>query len=155
MANMKNNLMNIGQVARAAGVATTALRYYEREGVLIPQGRSEAGYRLYDQRAVEQLAFIRSAQAVGFTLEDIHMLLDTDGKQKIAKKDVQGLIQKRLQEVEEKMKDLKRVSAALKDALQKCRQSEGACPVLTDLHAQQNNNARCGVKRDTTKKKIS
>ena len=155
MANMKNNLMNIGQVARAAGVATTALRYYEREGVLIPQGRSEAGYRLYDQRAVEQLAFIRSAQAVGFTLEDIHMLLFTDGKQKIAKKDVQGLIEKRLQEVEEKMKDLKRVSAALRDALQKCRQSKGACPVLTDLHAQENNKARCEVKRETTKKKTS
>jgi len=155
MANMKSNLMNIGQVARTAGVATTALRYYEREGVLIPQGRSEAGYRLYDQRAVEQLAFIRSAQAVGFTLEDIHMLLDRDGKQKIAKKDVQGLIQKRLQEVEEKMKDLKRVSAALKDALQKCRQSEGACPVLTDLHAQENNKVCCEVKRETTKKKTS
>jgi len=122
---------------------------------LFPRGRSEAGYRLYDQRAVEQLAFIRSAQAVGFTLEDIHMLLDTDGKQKIAKKDVQGLIQKRLQEVEEKVKDLKRVSAALKDALHKCRQSEGVCPVLTDLHAQENTKVCYEVKRETTKKKTS
>lgn len=152
---MKNKLMNIGQVARAAGVATTALRYYEREGVLIPQGRSEAGYRLYDQRAVEQLAFIRSAQAVGFTLEDIHMLLVTDSKKKVPKKDVQGLIEKRLQEVEQKMKDLKRISVALRDALQKCRQSEGACPVLTGLHAQENNKARCAVKRENTKKKTS
>ena len=152
---MKNKLMNIGQVARAAGVATTALRYYEREGVLIPQARSEAGYRLYDQRAVEQLAFIRSAQAVGFTLEDIHMLLVTDSKKKIAKKDVQGLIEKRFQEVEQKMKDLKRVSVALRDALQKCRQSEGACPVLTGLHVQEHNKARCAVKRENTKKKTS
>lgn len=146
--------MNIGQVARAAGVATTTLRYYEREGILIPKGRSEAGYRLYDQRAVEQLAFIRSAKAVGFTLEDIHMLLDADGKQKISKKDVQALIEKRLHGVKDKMKDLKRVSAALQDAIQKCRQSEDACPVLTDLHAQKNNKTRCEMKRGTTKKKI-
>ncbi len=150
MVNRKNELMNIGQVARAAGVATTALRYYEREGVLVPKGRSEAGYRLYDQRAVEQLAFIRSAQAVGFTLEDIHMLLDSNGdRQRPSKKDVQALIEKRLGEVEQKMKDLKRVSAALRDALQKCRQSEGACPVLTDLHAQEKNKTRSEVKRGT------
>lgn len=156
MMNNKNELMQIGEIARAVGVAATTLRYYEREGVLVPASRSGAGYRLYDRRALQQLSFIRSAQAVGFTLEDIHLLLDIDrDHRRPSRKDVQALIGKRLREVEQKMKDLKRVSAALKDALHKCRQSAGACPVLTDLHAQQNNNARCGGKRDTTKEKIS
>jgi hypothetical protein len=66
-------LMSIGQVAKATGVATTALRYYEREGVLTPTLRSRAGYRLYSRRALEQLEFIRAAQAVGFTFDDVHM----------------------------------------------------------------------------------
>ena len=56
--------LTIGEVARAAGVATTTLRYYEREGLLAPTERSRAGYRLYDDGAVERLAFIRAAQAV-------------------------------------------------------------------------------------------
>lgn len=156
MAIIKNELMNIGQVARAAGVATTTLRYYEHEGILIPTGRSEAGYRLYDRRAVEQLAFIRSAQAVGFTLEGIHMLLSLNREQKRPpKKEVQALIEKRLGEVQLKMKDLKRVSAALGDALTKCRQSEGACPVLTDLKAKDKSKNSCKVNHETRKNRIS
>ena len=69
-----DQLMTIGQVARTAGVATPTLRYYEQEGLLSPTTRSRAGYRLYDEQAVEQLRFIRSAQAVGFTLDDIRTL---------------------------------------------------------------------------------
>ena len=135
MAETKRELMSIGQVARAAGVAATALRYYEREGVLLPTVRSGTGYRLYDRRAVEQLEFIRAAQAVGFTLDDIRVLLDVDAEQKrTCRKDVQALIEKRLGEVGQKMKDLRRVQAALGKALQKCRHSDGECPVLKRLH---------------------
>ena len=152
MVNIKNELMSIGQVARAAGVATTTLRYYEREGVLIPTGRSEAGYRLYDQRAVEQLAFIRSAQAVGFTLEDIHMLLNLDGAQKSKKKDVQALIEKRLVDVEQKMNDLKRVSTALRNAREKCLRSDGACPVIKDLRIHGKKKTSSEVNHATSKK---
>lgn len=135
MAETKRDLMSIGQVARAAGVAATALRYYEREGVLLPTVRSGTGYRLYDSRAVEQLEFIRAAQAVGFTLDDIRVLLDVDSEQRrTCRKEVQGLIEKRLGEVEQKMKDLRRVRAALSESLQKCKGSDGDCPVLKKLH---------------------
>jgi len=83
-----SQLMTIGEVARTAGVATPTLRYYEQEGLLSPTARSRAGYRLYDVAAVEQLRFIRSAQAVGFTLDDIrsdlHMhTVASDGKNTI------------------------------------------------------------------------
>ena len=73
-----DELMTIGEVARAVGVATPTLRYYEQEGLLSPTTRSRAGYRLYDAQAIEQLRFIRSAQAVGFTLDDIRTLLSLD-----------------------------------------------------------------------------
>ncbi len=108
----------------------------EREGVLIPTVRSRAGYRLYDRRAVDQLDFIRSAQAVGFTLEDIRTLLSFDdgGPERTLKKEVQGLIETRLGELAQKMSDLRRVQGALAKALQKCQHSGGECPVLKDLH---------------------
>lgn len=134
MPNRYDDLMSIGQIARASGVAATALRYYEREGVLTPTLRSAAGYRLYDRRAVEQLEFIRSAQAVGFTLDDIRTLLTFDGRERTLKKEIQELIETRLGELAQKMSDLRRVHAILARALQKCQHSDGECPVLKELH---------------------
>ena len=69
-----NQLVTIGEVVRTVGVATPTLRYDEQEGPLAPMTRSPAGYRLYDAHAVQQLRFIRAAQAVGFTLDDIRAL---------------------------------------------------------------------------------
>jgi DNA-binding transcriptional MerR regulator len=135
MPNRYDDLMSIGQIARASGVAATALRYYEREGVLTPTLRSAAGYRLYDRRAVEQLEFIRSAQAVGFTLDDIRTLLTFDGgRERTLRKEVQELIEARLGQLAQKMSDLRRVQAALGKALKKCQHSDGECPVLKELH---------------------
>lgn len=136
MAQTNGELVSIGEAAKLVGIAATALRYYERERVLTPTIRSASGYRLYDQRAVERLKFIRAAQAVGFTLDDVRLLLDLDGdggKQK-CKSDVQRLIESRLTQVEQKMSDLRRVQAALKAALRECRRSAGEnCPVLVGL----------------------
>lgn len=121
----------IGVVAQAAGVATTTLRYYEREGLLSPTDRSRAGYRLYDDGAVQRLAFIRAAQAVGFTLNDIRALLQLDGDSPC--REVQSLIERRLAEVDEKLADLTRVRSTLADALQRCRKSKKGCAVVADL----------------------
>ena len=126
-----DQLMTIGQVAQAAGVTTPTLRYYEEEGILSPTTRSHAGYRLYDAHAVEQLQFIRSAQAVGFTLDDIRTLLSLDiGNAKSCQAEVQGLLTERLGEVNEKMKNLRQVQAALGRALDQCRRSNGECAVI-------------------------
>jgi DNA-binding transcriptional MerR regulator len=127
-------LMTIGQVAREAGVATPTLRYYEKEGLLSATTRSRAGYRLYDAHAVEQLRFIRSAQAVGFTLGDIRALgrLEGDGGRS-CQAEVRRLLEKRLAEVNEKMKDLKRVQKALGQALDRCVRSNGECKVLKEI----------------------
>ena len=74
----EDGLTTIGEIAGSVGVATSTLRYYEREGLLKPSGRSGAGYRLYDPASVERLRFIRTAQAVGFALDDIKALLALD-----------------------------------------------------------------------------
>lgn len=123
--------MTIGRAAEALGLRVSTLRYYERKGLLAPTDRSNSGYRLYDEVAVERLAFIRSAQAVGFTLEDIRELLSLD--EETSCKEVRQLLQRRLTEVKAKLADLNRVRCALSDALEKCRKSRRGCGVLTSL----------------------
>lgn len=67
--------LRIGDLARRAGLATSALRFYEDEGLLAPSGRTEAGYRVYDAAALGRLAFIRRARALGLTLQEIRELV--------------------------------------------------------------------------------
>lgn len=69
-------MLTIGELARQVGVRTSALRYYEAEGLLQPDGRSEAGYRLYAPEAIQTLRLIQRAQRLGFSLTDIKTLLD-------------------------------------------------------------------------------
>ena len=130
----KDGLLTIGQAAEAAGVAATTLRYYEREGLVHPTLRSHARYRLYDADAVERLRFIRAAQAVGFALDDTRLLLGLDADDaNYCRSEVQRLLERRMADVKQKMNDLKRVQAVLGRALDKCRRSQGECPVLKEL----------------------
>ena len=60
-------MLTIGKLAAAAGVRSDTLRYYEREGLIEPAGKSPAGYRLYDQDSARRLRFIKQAQHCGVT----------------------------------------------------------------------------------------
>lgn len=66
--------MTIGKLAKQTGVSTDAIRFYETKCVLLPAGKSEAGYRLYDTTAVRRLQFIKHAQHCGMTLSEIRQL---------------------------------------------------------------------------------
>jgi len=123
--------MTIGRLADAVGVPATTLRYYEREGLLSPTARNRAGYRFYDESALRRLEFIRSAQTVGFTLDDIRSLLELNGATPC--RDVQNMIQRRLTEIDAKLAELSRVRGTLSDALQRCHRSKRGCPVIDDL----------------------
>lgn len=65
----------IGTVARKTGVSPPAIRYYEAIGLLPPSARSASGYRRYSDAAVEELRFIKRAQALGFSLEEVGEIL--------------------------------------------------------------------------------
>lgn len=131
---MPETFMKIGQLAEIAGIPATTLRYYEREGILAPTARNGAGYRFYDKEAVDRLRFVRSAQAVGFTLDDVRSLLrfeEESGSR--CQSEVRQLLERRMSDVDEKMKELKRVRAALGRALDRCHRSKGECGVLKEL----------------------
>ncbi len=68
-------MLTIGQLAKQVGLRTSALRYYEEQGLLQPDGRSDSGYRLYQPEAVQRLRLIQRAQRLGFALADIRALL--------------------------------------------------------------------------------
>jgi DNA-binding transcriptional MerR regulator len=123
---------NIGELAKAAAVATSTVRYYERTGLLRPSGRTPSNYRLYTQEDVHRLRFIRAARATGFTLDDVAELLRPAPCQR-----VQELIERRLDGVAARMRDLKHVQKVLKGSLELCREHEksGRCKVLETLSA--------------------
>lgn len=66
--------MRIGQLAQSVGVDTQTIRFYERQGLLPPPGRQENGYRVYTEKHVERLAFIRRCRILGLSLAEIHEL---------------------------------------------------------------------------------
>ncbi len=67
--------MTIGQLARKLGINPRTLRYYERIGLLIPSARTAAGYRIYSELDAERLAFIRRAQRLGWSLDEIASII--------------------------------------------------------------------------------
>ena len=134
------NMMTIGQVARSIGVPATTLRYYEREALLTPTARNAAGYRFYDPQAIQRLEFIRSAQSVGFSLDDIKALLSLD--QRTSCKQVQHLIEERLSDVTKRIRELRSVEKTLNAALDRCKRSRKGCPVLGDLRGSKNSRSR-------------
>ena len=69
--------LTIGKLAKRVGLRPSALRYYEEQGLLTPAGRTPAGYRLYDATAERTLRFVQRAQRLGFSLADIHTLLQS------------------------------------------------------------------------------
>ncbi len=105
-------LFTIGELAEAADVPTSTVRYYEREGILKPKGRSPSNYRLYAQEDVHRLRFIRAAQATGFSLRDVTELLRPARCGR-----VQELIEKRLETVAARMKEIRHVQRVLRTSL--------------------------------------
>src|SRR2546426_185199 len=72
---MAETAMRIGELAKLAGISTSALRYYEEAGLLGPARRTEAGYRIYGSEAVGRLQFVQRAKALGLSLQEVRQLL--------------------------------------------------------------------------------
>lgn len=98
--------LSIGELARRAGVSTSLLRYYEKEGLLQPTGRTQSGYRLYAPAAERTLRFIRSAQRYGFSLNDIKLILGATGPEADAGADIQAIAEQRFLDIERRVTEM-------------------------------------------------
>ena len=125
----------IGKLAKEAEVPVSTVRYYERADLLQPDGRSEGNYRLYGPDALGRLQFIRAAKAVGFTLEDITELLHVQDGVKVPCAEVEELISHRLEELEHRLADLRKVRATLRSLEKLCRETadKDHCEVIDRL----------------------
>jgi DNA-binding transcriptional MerR regulator len=110
----------IGQLAAEAGVPVSTVRFYERERLLVPDARTGANYRTYTKASLERLIFIRAAQASGFNLSDIREMLALTYSDAPPCDEVEALITRRLAEVKEKLRELKRIEKTLSTALRAC-----------------------------------
>jgi DNA-binding transcriptional MerR regulator len=129
------DLRTISDLAREADVPVSTLRYYEREGLLEPDSRTKANYRVYSDGAVERLHFIRTAQTAGFTIADIKQLLELRSGDTTCCKTVRPLIESRLSHVDTQIHELQQIRRTLDSFLEICKRSDedGACGALEKL----------------------
>ena len=99
--------MKIGELARRTGFSTKAIRYYELLKLVPEPDRTESGYRLYGQKDVERLEFIEKAKHLGFSLEDIRDILILDEQQERPCVHVLALLDQKLEQVDDVLRDLK------------------------------------------------
>lgn len=129
--------MTITQLARKAGVGTDTVRYYEKRGLLPKPPRRPSGYRIYDEEALRLLNFIRRAQTLGFSLQEIAELLALRRIPASACREVQAVAETKLRNVETKIRDLQGVRRALHMLHDSCQRTKTpSCPILESLEAQ-------------------
>lgn len=125
--------LTIGKIASLSKVSADTLRYYEREGLISPAGKSEGGYRLYDRDAVRRVRFIKEAQHCGFTLTEIRNLLDMRTSDAACCRDVRRVAVEKKIQLEAKIKAMRAMSKALDHLIATCS-NEGRplddCPIL-------------------------
>jgi DNA-binding transcriptional MerR regulator len=110
----------IGQLARAASVPVSTLRYYERAGLLRPDARTGGNYRAYGPASLARLRFIRAAQSTGFSLKDVRELLALTTSDESPCGEIETVTRKRLDEVRKRIRELRHVEAVLVKSLDAC-----------------------------------
>jgi len=125
----------IGRLAREAAIPVSTLRFWEREGLLCPDGRTAANYRWYGPEVLRRVRFIRVAQSVGFTLQDVRALLELRELPTTRCADVRELMEIRLGEIERRIGELRDFHKTLGSLVRTCRGSAPAepCRVLDEL----------------------
>ena len=127
--------MRIGEVASIGGVPAKTIRFWEERRLLPEPTRTPAGYRSYDAAVIDRLAFIRAAQAAGFSLDEIRQVLDIGDSGAAACQHVRELVDGRLASVEARIAELEATRAHLRllahrAAEQDPAECHGYCAIL-------------------------
>lgn len=129
--------LRIGQVAASAGVNIQTLRFYERRGLVpTPPRQPSSGYRSYSPDTVRLVRFIKQAQELGFTLREVEELLRLRARSSTSCPDVEVTAKERLNDIDNKIRQLLSIRAALFPLAEACsRNHSRACPLLESLDA--------------------
>jgi DNA-binding transcriptional MerR regulator len=132
----KAGMLTIGKIAELSGLSTDAIRYYEKEDLIAPTQKSDAGYRLYDDAALRRLHFIKQAQHCGFSLADIRQLLTIQTSDSSCCSDVRKLALEKKLQLEAKIRTMQAMSATLDSLIAGCNVGEDPvdqCSILASL----------------------
>jgi len=124
----------ISKVANELGINVETIRFYERRGLIAQPVKPEIGYRHYPDTIVGRIRFIRHAQELGFTLDEIDSLLSL--KDQPCSK-VQALAKEKQKAVQKKLSDLNKLDQALEELLLQCHSNddESRCPIIDSLQS--------------------
>jgi len=128
---MGETALKIGEVARLVGVPAKTLRYYEDIGLISPAGRTDAGYRIYGWRELEQIEFIRRAKLMGLTLDQIRNLVEIaeEGMPSGVLRRLDELLDQKLEETERRLEELRDFRESLLEYRERAATAgeQGAC----------------------------
>jgi MerR family copper efflux transcriptional regulator len=133
--NLSMTTLRIGELAHLAKVNVQTLRFYERKGLLPPPPRQLSGYREYPQETVGIVKFIQRAQELGFSLREIKELLDLRRVPRSTCGDVVVVAQRKIEEIQAKISDLRAMQTALSKLLKECTGTAPItqCPIIEAL----------------------
>lgn len=130
---MAQRRLTIGRVAKLAGVNIETIRFYQRRGLVDEPPKPLGGYRWYPADAVKRIRFIKRAQVLGFTLEEVAGLLRLE--EACACAETRALAAHKVDMIDQKLRDLKAMRKALANLVQQCDAGESAkgCPIIQVL----------------------
>ena len=126
--------MNIGAAAKASGVSAKMIRHYESVGLLPPASRTDAGYRLYGEKDIRTLQFIRRSRDLGFSIEEIRGLVSLWQDKTRPSREVKAVARQHLDFLDRKLEELHSMKNALSHLVDCCHGDERPdCPILDNL----------------------
>ena len=130
-------VLTIGAVARAAGVGVETIRFYQRKGLLGQPEKPYGSIRRYGEADVARVRFVKTAQRLGFSLDDVGELLKLDDGAHCV--EARELAEQKLAEVRDKLADLRRIERMLAALVAQCCSVSGtvSCPLISALHRRQ------------------
>ena len=128
--------MTTSQLAKESSVNLETIRYYERRGLIPKPPRNASGYRQYSQEDIARTKFIKRAQALGFSLKEISEILSLRMEPGTTCGDIKARVEAKIDEVEQKIADLRQMRKALLKLVSKCtgKGPVGQCPILEMLN---------------------
>lgn len=129
-----SNKLTIGVLASTAGVNVETIRFYQRKGLLVEPERPYGGIRRYGDADVSRIKFVKSAQRLGFSLDEVAELLKLEDGTHCD--EARGLAERKLTDVRSKLDDLRRIESALDTLVQNCCTARGtiSCPMISALY---------------------
>ncbi|NMP32637.1 Cd(II)/Pb(II)-responsive transcriptional regulator [Thalassotalea sp. M1531] len=127
--------MKIGELSKTTGCSIQTIRYYEKEGLLSTPERTEGNYRLYGERALKELEFIKHCRSLDIPLTDVKRLIELKNKPEESCASVNKLIAQQLALVNNRMRELKALKAELQQMASSCttENTVEACGIIKSL----------------------